>query len=291
MSKQVVLIQGSAEWHEHRRTHCNASEAGAVMDVNPWFPKNPSHLWDLKKGIKEVQFNSNMQHGIDTEPAARAYAENRLGDDFTPAVYVNGRYSASLDGINFDGTMGIEIKCPISADSKLFDMTTPPEILAKATHYWYQLVHQFYCVPSMKRLAFVVYHEARQNIIVMERPEAERYFPYLLKEWEAFTKAMHDDVRPVEEEWDDSDEFQNLVQAYKLQKLKVEAEEAALKIVDEQIKNYAKSTGKEKVAGFGATVTLVTRQGNVDYKKVPELKGLDLDKYRGKTTTYWMVKV
>lgn len=291
MSKQVVLIQGSAEWHDHRRNHCNASEAGAVMNVSPWFPKNPSQLWDLKKGIKEVHFNSNMQHGIDTEPAARAYAESRLGDDFTPAVYVNGVYSASLDGINFDATFGIEIKCPVNPDSKLFELTTPQEVLAKATHYWYQIVHQFMCVPSMKRLAFVIYHQARQNIVVIERPEAERYFPYLLKEWEAFTKAMHDDVRPVEEEWDDSDEFQNLVQAYKLQKLKVEAEEAALKIVDEQIKTYAKNTGKEKVAGFGATVTLVTRQGNIDYKKVPELKGIDLEKYRGKTTTYWMVKV
>lgn len=291
MSKQVVLIQGSAEWHDHRRNHCNASEAGAVMDVNPWFPKNPSQLWDLKKGIKEVHFNSNMQHGIDEEPKARAYAEKMFQDDFTPAVYVNGVYSASLDGINFDASMGIEIKCPVSVDSKLFDLTTPQQVLAGATHYWYQIVHQFLCVPSMKRLAFVIYHEARQNIIVINRDEAERYFPYLIKAWENFRQALQDDVRPVEEEHDDSEQFQRLVQSYKVQKLKVEAEEAALKVIDEEIKAYAKNTGKEKVSGFGATITLVTRQGNVDYKKVPELKGVDLDKYRGKTTTYWMVKV
>ena len=291
MSNQVLQIQGSAEWHDHRRNHNNASEAVAVMGVNPWFPKNPSQLWDLKKGIKEVMFNSNMQHGIDTEPKARAYAEKMLRDEMTPAVYVRDAYSASLDGINFDGTFAIEIKCPVSADSKLFDLTTPRQIQADAPHYWWQIVHQFYCVPTVKRLAFVIYHDARQNIVVINRDEVEGLFDQLTMAWETFRKALDADQRPEEEELDDSEEFHKLVHAYKVQKLKVEAEEAMLKVIDEEIKAYAKKTGKPKIAGFGATVTLVTRQGNVDYKKVPELKGVDLDKYRGKSTQYWMVKV
>jgi hypothetical protein len=32
------------------------------------------------------------------------------------------------------------------------------------------------------------------------------------------------------------------------------------------------------------------RKGNVNYKKVPELKGVNLDEYRGESITVWTVK-
>ena len=35
-------------------------------------------------------------------------------------------------------------------------------------------------------------------------------------------------------------------------------------------------------AGFGVSVTRFWKQGSVDYKKVPELKGVDLEAYRQK---------
>jgi hypothetical protein len=34
-------------------------------------------------------------------------------------------------------------------------------------------------------------------------------------------------------------------------------------------------------SGFGVSVTRYFKQGNVDYKKVPALKGVDLNAYRG----------
>ena len=38
-----------------------------------------------------------------------------------------------------------------------------------------------------------------------------------------------------------------------------------------------------KESGFGVSVTRFWKQGNVDYKKVPELQGCDLNLYRGTT--------
>ncbi len=38
-----------------------------------------------------------------------------------------------------------------------------------------------------------------------------------------------------------------------------------------------------KEQGAGVSVTRYWKQGNVDYKKVPQLLGLDLSPYRGKT--------
>ena len=37
-----------------------------------------------------------------------------------------------------------------------------------------------------------------------------------------------------------------------------------------------------KEQGAGVSVTRFWKQGNVDYKKVPQLQGLDLSPYRGK---------
>ena len=36
MSTIVKLVQGSAEWDEHRRKYRNASETPAVLGVSPW---------------------------------------------------------------------------------------------------------------------------------------------------------------------------------------------------------------------------------------------------------------
>lgn len=287
----VTLEQGSQEWLDYRQTRFNASEAGAVMGVNPWFPKNPAELWDLKNGVREVVMNSSMQRGIDLEPQARAYAENILKDDLTPQVAQRGRYSASLDGINFDGTVAVEIKCPSSDTSKLWECVTPNQIRVQAPNYWWQLVHQFYVVTSLQRIALVVWSYDRIVMTMVNRDEVVGHFDALCSAWERFGEALDSKTRPEQEDLDDSEEFQQLVHAYKVEKLKLEAAEKSLKVVEEEIKGYAKRTGKTSLKGFGASVTQVTRQGSVDYAKVPELKGVDLEPYRKKPSTYWMVKV
>lgn len=285
------LIQGSAEWHAHRARHNNASEAGAVMGVNPWAPRNPVELYDLKTGTLEVKFNQAMQHGVDTESEARQYVENLLKDDFTPCVRVNGRYSASMDGLSFFGETGLEIKCPMNTESKLFNIATPQQIIDQAPHYWYQLVHQFWVLQDMRRIVFCIYHKDKQNVIIVDRELVEPFFDRLTQAWEAFNERLDKRERPIDEAVDDSQDFEMLVAAYKHEKLKLEAQEAALKVAEEAVKAYAKKSGKTALKGFGATVTMVTRQGSVDYTKIPALKGVDLEAYRKKPTSYWMIKL
>lgn len=41
-------------------------------------------------------------------------------------------------------------------------------------------------------------------------------------------------------------------------------------------------TSHPSESGSGVMVTRFWKQGNVDYKRVPELKGVNLDQYRGK---------
>ena len=104
------LVQGSAEWHEHRAQYRNASETAAVMSVSPW--QTPFELWLVKTGRKVTAETAAMRHGTETEPAARAAFEQESGLIMQPLVMVEGDYSASLDGITLAGDTIVEIKCP-----------------------------------------------------------------------------------------------------------------------------------------------------------------------------------
>jgi len=73
MSTIVKLVQGSAEWHEHRRNHRNASETPAVLGFSPWM--TPYQLWQIKLGVVEPEVTPAVLHGTQLEPQARAAYE------------------------------------------------------------------------------------------------------------------------------------------------------------------------------------------------------------------------
>ena len=110
MSTIVRLVQGSTEWHEHRRQYRNASETPVVLGVSPW--QTPYQLWQQKLGRTEPEVTPAMLHGTQLEPAARAAYEQQTGLVMQPLVVVDGEYSASLDGLTLAGERIVEIKCP-----------------------------------------------------------------------------------------------------------------------------------------------------------------------------------
>src|SRR5208283_5252055 len=109
--KIVHMLQGSPEWHEHRRRYRNASETPVVLGLSPFC--TPYKLWQLKLGLLEPEVTPAMRHGSELEPAARAAYEARTGLVMQPLVVVDGEYSASLDGLTLGGERIIEIKCPV----------------------------------------------------------------------------------------------------------------------------------------------------------------------------------
>ena len=101
MSTIVKLVQGSAEWHEHRRSHRNASETPAVLGISPWM--TPYQLWQIKLGLVESEVTPAMLHGTQLEPQVRAAYEALTGHVMQPLVLVDGEFSASLDGLTLSG--------------------------------------------------------------------------------------------------------------------------------------------------------------------------------------------
>lgn len=113
MSMQIVkLIQGTPEWHAHRAKHFNASDAPAMMGCSSH--KSRSDLIkELATGIVpevDAATQRRFDDGHRFEALARPLAEKIIDDELSPCVGVNGKYSASFDGLTFMHDVGFEHK-------------------------------------------------------------------------------------------------------------------------------------------------------------------------------------
>ena len=137
-AQTLNLEQGSQEWLDARKDHFCASEAPAVMSVNPYFPRNPTELAKQKLGYVNTFVSQAMKEGHRLEPIIRQQVEDQTEIGFMPAVMVKDKYLASLDGINFDGDIILEIKAPQSNNATVKWAMEGRVILA----HQYQIQHQ-----------------------------------------------------------------------------------------------------------------------------------------------------
>ena len=97
----VQLTQGTPEWHVHRRNHLNASDAPAMLNESP-YKTRAQLLKEYALGITEeidAATQKRFDQGHEFEPLARQKLEAELQEDLYPCVAVDGKLSASFDGI------------------------------------------------------------------------------------------------------------------------------------------------------------------------------------------------
>jgi putative phage-type endonuclease len=275
MSTIVKLVQGSAEWHEHRRKHRNASETPVVLALSPWL--TPYQLWTNKMGITEPVVTPAMLRGTELEPAARAAYEARTGFVMQPLVLVDGEYSASLDGLTLSGDRLVEIKCPFKGrDSTLWKTIEAGRL---PEHYQWQVQHQL--MVTKAGVADVFVFDGTDGIQLEVTPDPITW-PQIHTAWDAFMRCVTDAQAPPLTARDtrvrDDPEWLSAAAAYL--ELRTAYDELSAK-VDNAKARIAGLAAHAKEEGGGVSVTRLWKRGNVDYKKIPQLKGLDLDQYRG----------
>ena len=115
--KIVNLIQGTPDWHAHRAAHWNASDAPAMLGVSP-YKTRATLLRELATGIV-ADVDAGTQQRFDAghrfEALARPLAEKIVGEDLYPCVGVDGKWSASFDGLTLTGEVAWEHKS-VNAD-------------------------------------------------------------------------------------------------------------------------------------------------------------------------------
>jgi putative phage-type endonuclease len=105
--------QGSPEWHAHRATHFNASDAPAMMGVSPHCTRTELlQRYHFGQTEEINQFTQRRyDEGHDFEALARPLAEAIIGQDLYPVVGADGnKLSASFDGLTMDEMVNWEHK-------------------------------------------------------------------------------------------------------------------------------------------------------------------------------------
>lgn len=276
MSTIVKLVQGTPEWHAHRAQYRNASETAAVMGVSPW--QTPYQLWALRTGRASQDVTPAMARGTALEPQARQAYEALTGHVMQPLVLVDGEYSASLDGLTFDGHLIVEIKCPVKGrDSSLWKAVADGQV---PEHYGWQIEHQL--MVSGAAMTHLYVFDGKDGLLLEIRPQPERWAE-IQTAWDGFMRCIVTDTPP---ELTDRDKvvrkdqaWQTAAEAYV--RLKADADQLAERL-DEAKEALINLTSHPSETGFGVAVTRFWKQGSVDYKKVPELAGIALDAYRKK---------
>lgn len=275
MSTVLKLVQGSANWHAYRSAMRNASESSAVLGVSPW--TTPYQLWLIKTGRQVQAANAAMMRGTELEPAARTAYEDLTGNIMQPLVLQDGRYSASLDGLTLDGKTILEIKVPMRGRQST--LWKDVEVGRVPVHYELQIQHQL--MVSRAEIAHLWVSDGSEGVLYpISRDEA--VMASIREAWDGFQHHLDSDTPPPLVDGDTvKREDANWSAAAALYLVaKREAEVADVKVdVAKQVLVALCNHPREQ--GAGVSVTRYWKVGNVDYKKIPELKVVELDKYRG----------
>ena len=99
--KIIQLTQGTELWHAHRANHFNASDAPAMLNCSP-YKSRQELLREMATGYKpdvDAHLQKRFDDGHRYEALARSLAEEIIGEALSPCVGVEGKLSASFDGI------------------------------------------------------------------------------------------------------------------------------------------------------------------------------------------------
>lgn len=279
------LEQGTSEWLEYRRTRGTASETAALMGCAPWFPRTPYELWTVKTGRAKVPENPAMRRGAALERQARELAEQVLGEPFMPHVFERDRMIASLDGISFCGTRGLEIKCPVKGAES--DVWKAVEAGAPPAHYMWQAQAQI-LIAGLKRVTFAVYDEPTHSLVFCDVLPDVQAHEAIKAAWAQFFEYLDSDTPPPLTERDvrerEDAEWAAAAQAWREAKQRLDEAKTA---EAEARKALLALAGEQSTVGAGVKATRYFVAGNVDYKRAAEDAGVDLSKYQKPGRWQW----
>lgn len=279
-----MIQQNTEEWLKLRQNYLGASDAPIIMNVSPW--KSRYSLWEEKLGLRESQqTNAAMQRGHELEPIARSFFEELTGNKVEPRVVFHEEHKymmASLDGISQDGSVAVEIKCPGKKSHELARQGIIPDV------YYPQLQHQL-AILGLNRLHYFSYF-SEDDFILLECERDDAYIENLIAEEGAFWQLVKNFEAPEMGEKDfitrEDEEWKIRVDSWRTAKegldfWKEQEQEARKALID--------IAGGQSTKGFDVKVQRVTRKGSVDYSLVPELQGIDIDKYRKGSIQTWRI--
>jgi len=273
------IEQNTPQWLEFRKNKIGASDANIIMKVSPF--KTPYQLWQEKLDlVPSPEETFTQTEGKRKEPIAKAVLESKLDMPPFSKVKLHSQRSwmmASLDAMSFDECVIAEIKCPGKDDHLIALSGQVPE------KYYPQLQHQIE-VCGVDTAYYFSFREGEEVLLHVRRDE--KYIKELLKQEEKFMECLQNFEAPelTERDFVERQDPKWIQLTNRLKEIRILQEE------EEEIKKQliSLSEGKNSM-GNGIRLTKCLRKGTVDYTKIPEIQGVDLEKYRKKAVSFWRI--
>jgi len=225
-----------------------------------------------------------MKEGKRREEEARQEFERMTGLVVFPAVLTHPEHEwmiASLDGIDIEHENIVELKCPGNEDHQQALSGSIPD------KYIPQLQHQL-AVTGLEKAYYFSYHAKHGVIVEVYRDDA--YIKNMIEKEQEFYQCLQELTPPplsnmdyvqknddlwqtVSERWKNASE-----QLRRFEKSEKELREALIHLAD-----------NKNCIGNGIKLTKSLRRGVIDYKSIPELDGIDVEKYRKENTASWRI--
>lgn len=278
------LIQDTQEWEQFRLQKIGASDAPIIIGISPW--KTPFQLW-LEKTRQSISTqNQAMLRGKTLEETARRAFEKETGLIVFPRVAKSRDHEwmiASLDGVDLEEKVIVEIKCAGEADHAQAKQGKVPE------KYYPQLQHQL-AVTGLEKNYYYSF-DGNEGVIV-EVARNSQYIEKLIVEEKKFMECVLTQSPPTLSAKDycfrDDSDWNERAQKWLQKKQELESiEQEEKKLRDELIE----LANHQNTQGSGIRLTLSMRKGTIDYRSIPCLKELDLEKYRKPSSRVWSLSL
>lgn len=266
-----------------RRNFIGASDAPAIMGVSPWCTEYEK--WEEKVGLRENEGdNWAKKWGKLKEEEARQEFERQTGLIVFPQRFVHPEHEwmvATLDGIDIERKDIVEIKCPGKIDHESAMDGVIPE------KYIPQLVHQM-IVMNLDYIYYFSWQPSSNNTLLL-RLDSD-YAKTLLDKEKAFWNNVQTFTPPSLTERDYVPKEDNSWKQTAREWLDIQAQLQALQEREEALRGSLISmSGKSNSKGGGIKLSRTLRKGHIEYKNIPELKGVDLEKYRKESSESWRI--
>lgn len=286
------------EWLKWRRKGIGASDVYVLLGLAlKW--ATPLSLYEDKISTEEPVDETNFaaERGNKAEPAIRALFELLKGKTFKEALVqheVVEYLRASLDGLTEDGEEIAEFKLLNEADWLLAknDKVVPPK-------YFSQMQYQL-AVKGAKKNYFVAYKFGAykygmpltlENLAIVEVDPDKEYQEKILVAVQNFWEnhvLKRKPPKETEADWKEvKKDKEDLSAKLKKAMADLKLREKLVKDIKEEMKKRVEEVKHKRVKYGDFKWTSVTKKGNIDYALIPELKGVETDKYRKPSTTYW----
>lgn len=279
--KILDLKQGTKEWQEERFKYCTASEVPVVLGKSPYQTKLQLFEQKYFKVIKN-ETSYIMEKGHEAEDDARVWLMKSRGLNLKPAVVVRTDCPllASLDGYDENADIILESKLVGAEALKAISEGVIPEA--------HNLQVQTQLVTAKKKNLLYFARDTKGNSAIVEIVPDNEMQDMIEKTASEFMSAVTSGNFPEPTE-KDFVEVQD-ERFFRLRDIKETI--SGLESQFEDLKKSLVSTYDfPRIRCGNITMVKSLRKGNVNYSKIPELQGLDLEKYRGKASSVVTVRV